>query len=143
MILPAPQHPKAVIFVDGQNLFHAVKKAFGYTFPNSDITKLSQAICSARGWNVQEIRFYTGIPDISVKPLWHDFWIRKLTAMGQTGIKVFKRTLRYHNQTVTLPNGVQGSVLVGLIQEYSLLCIFILLRDGPTGRTGWRHRDPV
>ncbi len=113
MILPAPQYPKAVIFVDGQNLFHAVKKAFGYTFPNSDITKLSQAICSAKGWVVQEIRFYTGIPDITVKPLWHDFWIRRLTAMGQTGIKVFKRNLRYHNQTVTLPNGVQGSVLVG------------------------------
>jgi len=113
MILQAPPHPRTVLFVDGQNLFHAVKKAFGYTYPNYDILKLSQAICSARGWNVQEIRFYTGIPDHSVKPDWHDFWIRRLTAMGQTGIKIYKRNLRYHNQIATLPNGTQCSVQVG------------------------------
>ncbi len=113
MPLIAPQHPRAVVFVDGQNIFHSVKNAFGYTYPNYDITALAQSICSTKGWVIQGIRFYTGIPHISAKPDWHDFWIRKLTAMGQAGIKVFKRYLRYRNQTIILQNGNQCSVLVG------------------------------
>ncbi|HSV43754.1 MAG TPA: hypothetical protein VLJ10_04285 [Candidatus Bathyarchaeia archaeon] len=31
----------AVIFVDGQNLYRAVKNAFGYHYPNYDIQLLS------------------------------------------------------------------------------------------------------
>lgn len=27
---------RAVVFVDGQNLFHSAKNCFGYTYPNYD-----------------------------------------------------------------------------------------------------------
>lgn len=53
---------RAVVFVDGQNLFHAAKDAFGYPFPNFDIRLLSQTVCAAQNWNVAECHFYTGIP---------------------------------------------------------------------------------
>jgi len=28
---------KAILFIDGQNLFYAAKEAFGYTYPNYDV----------------------------------------------------------------------------------------------------------
>ncbi len=31
-----PPVKRAIAFVDGQNLFHAARKAFGYTYPNYD-----------------------------------------------------------------------------------------------------------
>ncbi len=35
-----PVNKRAIAFIDGQNLFYAVKNAFGHTFPNSvlDVT---------------------------------------------------------------------------------------------------------
>jgi len=37
----APANPRAIAFVDGQNLFNAAKEAFGYTYPNYDVLKLA------------------------------------------------------------------------------------------------------
>jgi hypothetical protein len=31
---PEPPEKRAVVSVDGQNLFHAAQEAFGYTYPN-------------------------------------------------------------------------------------------------------------
>jgi len=41
-----PDLPRAVAFVDGQNLFNAAKEAFGYHFPNYDVVKLSLEVAS-------------------------------------------------------------------------------------------------
>lgn len=49
---PVPREPavkRAITFVDGQNLFHAVRESFGYTYPNYDVLALSSAICGAAG----------------------------------------------------------------------------------------------
>ena len=43
-----PNLKRAVTFVDGQNLYHAAKAAFGYTYPNYDVQKLSAEICRLR-----------------------------------------------------------------------------------------------
>ena len=88
----------AAIFVDGQNLYRAAKDAFGYHYPNYDIKLLSEWICSSRGWNLSDIYFYTGVPDPQDNGLWHSFWTRKLSHMGRLGIKLFSRSLRYHNE---------------------------------------------
>ena len=32
-----PVNPKVIAFIDGQNLFHSAKDAFGYKFPNYDV----------------------------------------------------------------------------------------------------------
>lgn len=104
---------RCVSFIDGQNLYHAAKTAFGYSFPNYDITKLSQAICDSKGWELRGIRFYTGVPDESDKPFWHGFWTRKLAVMGRTGVKVYSRPLRYRNKRVLLPDGTEHIYLDG------------------------------
>jgi hypothetical protein len=44
-----PNVKRAIAFIDGQNLFHCAKSAFGYNFPNYDPTKLAQAVCEAQG----------------------------------------------------------------------------------------------
>jgi len=102
-----------MVFVDGQNLFHAAKNAFGYTYPNYDVSALAAAVCRSRAWMVAGALFYTGIPDRSDDPHWHSFWTAKLAAMGRQGVTVFSRPLRYRNQTVRLPDGSQHSVRTG------------------------------
>jgi hypothetical protein len=62
---PEPARKCAVAFIDGQNLYHSVREAFGYTYPNYDIRALSGNICLSKGWDLRQVRFYTGIPDSS------------------------------------------------------------------------------
>lgn len=49
---PEPPTKKAVAFVDGQNLFHAAREAFGYTYPNYDVLALGRRICEGKAWGL-------------------------------------------------------------------------------------------
>ena len=42
---PEPLVKRTVAFIDGQNLFHSVREAFGYTYPNYDALALARAVC--------------------------------------------------------------------------------------------------
>ena len=108
-----PSVKRTIAFIDGQNLFHAVKKAFGYPYPNYDPKALVERVASSRGWTVTQIFFYTGIPDQTDDPFWNHFWTAKLAVMGTRGIKTFSRSLRYRNQTVALPDGKSLTILIG------------------------------
>ncbi len=44
-----PPIKRTVAFIDGQNLFHSARSAFGYTYPNYDVTALANAACASRG----------------------------------------------------------------------------------------------
>ncbi|HPD07550.1 MAG TPA: NYN domain-containing protein [Candidatus Bipolaricaulis sp.] len=99
--------------MDGQNLYHAAREAFGYSYPNYDVLALSQALCSSRGWDLVQVRFYTGVPDPNDDPFWHGFWANKLAMMGRQGITVHSRPLRYHNRIVRLPDGSEHTYLSG------------------------------
>lgn len=74
-------------------------------FPNYDVRALAAAICVTRGWQLDDVRFYTGIPDVSDNAFWSHFWTAKLAQMGRDNITVYSRPLRYRNQTVRLPDG--------------------------------------
>ena len=104
--MPAePPVKRAVAFIDGQNLFHGARSAFGYTFPNYDVSALAGSICASKGWQLQQVRFYTGVPDATDNAFWNGFWVKKLLAMSRAGVWTFSRSLRYRNQTVKLPDG--------------------------------------
>jgi len=47
---PEPLLKRTIAFFDGQNLFHAAREAFGYTFPNYDPVALAARVCHERGW---------------------------------------------------------------------------------------------
>jgi uncharacterized LabA/DUF88 family protein len=113
MVFTEPALKRAVAFVDGQNLFYAAKEAFGYHYPNYDVTALSNAICQSQNWNLASVRFYTGIPDATDDPFWNSFWTAKLAQMGRQRVCVYSRPLRYRNQTVRLPNGQAVTTLIG------------------------------
>jgi hypothetical protein len=68
MTFQEPAIKRAVAFVDAQNLYHATKEAFGYTYPNFDILALATNICQNQNWNLSNVQFYTGIPDSTDDP---------------------------------------------------------------------------
>lgn len=53
---PEPATKRAVVFIDGQNLFHNAREAVGYTFPNYDVVALARRICAARDWTLNKVR---------------------------------------------------------------------------------------
>ena len=110
---PEPVAKRAIVFIDGQNLFHAAREAFGYTYPNYDVRALAERVCAGQEWQLAQTRFYTGIPDREDDPRWHDFWSGKLAVMGRQGVHVYSRSLRYRNKTVRLPDGTEHTFLTG------------------------------
>lgn len=87
--------PVAISFIDGQNLFMSAKQVFGHETPNYDVEELSRRVCEARGWELERVHFYTGIPPRGRSPKWHAFWQSKLRHMSHQGTRVFSRPLRY------------------------------------------------
>jgi hypothetical protein len=82
-VLLEPTPKRAITFIDGQNLFHGVRESFGYTFPNYDVVTLSRFFCEKAGWNLVQLRFYTGIPDATDDPKWNYFWSGELAVMDR------------------------------------------------------------
>jgi len=112
--MPAePTTKRAVAFVDGQNLFHAARESFGYSYPNYDVRALAQAVCRLKGWQLQQARFYTGIPNVGDDQRWNFFWTHKLAMLGRQGVHTYSRPLRYRNQRIHLPDGRQFTVMAG------------------------------
>ncbi|HOE27425.1 MAG: NYN domain-containing protein [Candidatus Aureabacteria bacterium] len=108
-----PAQKRAITFVDGQNLFFAVKDVFGYAYPNYDVMALSKAVCRLQNWHLRQARFYTGVPDQTDNAFWHHFWNHKLAIMGRHGVHVFSRSLRYRNRRVRLPDSTQHTFTSG------------------------------
>lgn len=112
--MPAEPTPKRTIaFIDGQNLFHNARNAFGYNFPNYDVQKLAQVVCATRGWTLTGVKFYTGVPSASDNPFWNGFWSNKLAMMGRRGIEVYSRPLVYRHKTIAVPGFGNHTFLSG------------------------------
>ena len=108
-----PTTKRTYAFFDGQALYHAAKEAFGYRYPNYAPSVLAKTICSEKGWQLDQIYFYPGVPAISDNPFWNHFWTAKMAVMGTRGVHTFSRELRYRNQRVILPDGSESTILVG------------------------------
>lgn len=107
-----PGSKRCNIYVDGQNLFHHAKSAFGHSYPNYDIKLLAEHCCVQQTWQLNSIVFYTGIPDPLENLRWYRFWVAKQRQMGRQGIQCVTRTLRYIDEIVTLEDGTHYSVRV-------------------------------
>lgn len=100
-----PTVPRAVAFVDGQNLYHSARAAFGCAYPDFDAGALSRAVCRNEGWSLRRVRFYTGVPDPRHDPFWSAFWQAKLAQMGRHGIETCSLPLRYRMHATTMADG--------------------------------------
>lgn len=108
-----PPIKRTIAFVDGQNLYHNVRNVFGYNYPNYDVQKLAYAVCSAQGWTLQKVQFYTGVPSFADNPHWHGFWHNKLAVMNRHGIVSYHRELVYRSMTIQIPSVGQHTLSVG------------------------------
>ncbi len=99
-----------MVFVDGQNLFHAARERFDSRWPDYDVVKLARFVCDLHGWTLEKVHFYTGVPDENHDPFWSGFWQRKLQRMRREGVVVFTRPLRYRWQRVALEDGTTTGV---------------------------------
>jgi uncharacterized LabA/DUF88 family protein len=108
-----PHSKRAVVFIDGQNLYYAVREAFGYTYPNYDVLALARSVCGSKGWQLAQTRFYTGVPSARDDAVWSAFWASKLLVMSRQGVSTYSRQLRYRNRRVLLPDGSEHTYLAG------------------------------
>ena len=109
-----PAVKRTIAFVDGQNLYRNVLNTFGCTHPNYNIEQLAQAVCSDRGWQLDHVYFYTGIPSAADNPRWNTFWTKKLAALGRSpNVTVYSRPLVYRNKTLQVPGFGPHTVLSG------------------------------
>lgn len=100
-----PESRRAIGFIDGQNLYHHAKAAFGHHHPNYDPLKLMAAVCTDQGWRDCGVRFYTGTPNAKKSPMWHGYWANRLLAMRRAGVLVTDRKLRYYQTEIELEDG--------------------------------------
>ena len=113
---------RTIVFVDGQNLYHLARRAWGstessvYSWPSYDVKKLSLALFDEIGGRtLEEIRFYTGVPDARDGPkqaFWHGFWSNKLDHLIGQGIYVYRGRVNVGGQE----KGVDVSIAVDLIR---------------------------
>jgi uncharacterized LabA/DUF88 family protein len=119
---------RAIIFFDGQNLYHGVKDAWGikdasgklnkqeYFYPSFDVEQLATSIVSTTaGRIITQIRFYTGVPRPNLgtnQKLWHTFWSNKLRYLSSKGIIPYKGQINSAGHE----KGVDVSIAIDLIR---------------------------
>jgi len=99
-------------FFDAQNLFQHAKAAFGHHHPNFNPIKLHYAVCTAKGWTPNLVRFYTGVPEASRQPMWSGYWNNRILALKRQKVNVTTRKLRYRDTIVRNTDGTQETVTV-------------------------------
>lgn len=121
-------------FIDGQNLFYAVKRAFGYTTPNYDPHRLAEAVAARLpDRQLVQVHFYTGVPPRDRSYRWSEFWSSKVRAMKDAGIRVVTRTLRYSPGQIVKPDGSVETVMVAREKGIDLRLALDLLRLARAG----------
>ena len=94
-------------------MFYAAKEAFEYDYPNYNVTSLAGAVCDSLGFDLIQVRFYRGVPNVKYDKRRHTFWSAKFRHMGRKGVKIFARELRYRKRSFPLPNGKKQTVVIG------------------------------
>ena len=95
---------KVALFVDAQNLYNAIRRAFfsstdNYVCGQFNPMKLADFICSQSPAGVtrvlNEVRVYSGRPDAIKEPKTHAAHMKQCAEWGRGGAKVITRQLRY------------------------------------------------
>lgn len=126
---PKPSPCRVHAFIDGQNLYHSVRRLFGYTFPNYGPLRLAQAVTVLTpDRQLTRVHFYTGTPKLQQNRRWHLFWRAKIRAMKVAGVRVVTRALLYSPDLLPMEDGSTQTVQVGREKGIDLRLALDLLR---------------
>lgn len=108
---------RTLVQIDGQNLFHLAKYAWGpsspYDYPSYDVQNLALRLVSmVPGRILAETRFYTGVPDQGLRPTLNRFWTNKLRHIRNQGVQVYRGRINAGGQE----KGVDVSLALDLVQ---------------------------
>ncbi len=100
-----------IFYFDAQNLYRMAQTVFAdVKYPNFDPIALSQLIAKKYFLKIQTIKFYTGIPYKRRSPHWHNFWSKKLAALGKNQlVEIFTRKIQPRTKNILL-NGVTHQI---------------------------------
>ncbi|MDE2786530.1 MAG: NYN domain-containing protein [Chloroflexota bacterium] len=122
---------RVVTYIDGQNLYHLAREAWGtdggildapYNWPSYDVAKLATALAGlSPDRTLAKVCFYTGVPDSG---RWHQFWNSKLRRLRNQGIIVTRSAVSRHGRE----KGTDISLAIDLVtdtyeQEYDVAII--------------------
>jgi|GEM_PF-1962029 len=96
---------RCIAFFDGQNLFAAARDAFGFSTASYDVSRLAHWACHTHGWDLRQVRFYTGVPERRDNPGLHRHWTSRLRRMRAHGVVVTSRPLRRRRRRARLDSG--------------------------------------
>jgi uncharacterized LabA/DUF88 family protein len=111
-----PEIKRTIAFVDGQNLYHCAKQAGFCRVPDYDPHALASEICRRQGWDLQEVRFYTGIPDGKREQALFDAWQSKLDRMETKGVVTVTRPLRYDSSGKAREKGIDIRIALDIVR---------------------------
>lgn len=136
---------RTLVQIDGQNLFHLAKAAWGpgppYEYPSYDVEQLALALTlMVPGGVLAETRFYTGVPSPNQRSTLNRFWNNKLRHLRNQGIVVYRGAINRGGQE----KGVDVSLALDLVdatyqQKYDVAIIVSQDSDfGPAVRLAKR-----
>lgn len=129
MTPPKPSPCRVHAFIDWQNLYHSVKRIFGYEVLNCDPLRLAQAVTNLTpDRQLIQVHFYTGIPRADQARRLNAFWSAKVRAMENTGIRVVTRKLVYSPGLVLMPDDSVQERLIGREKGIDLRMALDILR---------------
>ena len=107
---------RTIVLIDGQNLFHLAREAWGpaapYDWPSYDVLKLADTLVALTpGRTLAETRFYTGVPDRQASPHWHDFWNQRLRYLQRRGVQLYRGRVNQGGE-----KGVDVSLALDLVR---------------------------
>ena len=88
--------PRVIAFFDGQNIRYRSRDAFPGAGFDYDPKKLATLVASRQGWNLEETRYYTGIPDPRIDPEGASQSRRRLRRIEFSGSVLVTRLFRYN-----------------------------------------------
>ena len=113
---------RTIVLIDGQNLYYLARIAWAPfpadpsspdAWPSYDIKALASRLTARLPQrNLDEIRFYTGVPAATVDRFWHSFWTNKCRHLRNQGVHVCTGRVNSTRQE----KGVDVSLALDLIQ---------------------------
>jgi uncharacterized LabA/DUF88 family protein len=110
-----PTTKRAIVFIDGQNLYHCAKGAGFCREPDFDAHRLAEELCRLNRWTLEGVRFYTGIASPQRVPRLFNAWQAKLNRMEAQGVVTTTRPLRYDRDGQAHEKGIDVRIALDVV----------------------------